>query len=641
VAFAISVGDAEYYWNADASVMTVGEAVFQSAIGQTMKAIATADVAGTSVVVGVVLDSTVSVGAQFRAISSGPVSATTAQWDAVTGQSGGLTPGAAYYLSPTVPGRITPIPPTDDAQYIVYVGTADSATVLSVSVDAPAGPIGGPIAPPVTTRDATSLKLVPATSAEWDNLLGSVGDNTGGPTSIYLMQDASVGAVDVNGTHNLLEVVAGAGHYSYQNSMTGWTRKAVGTSHANVDIGFVKQGGSLPSETTHSYLLLAYVMIQSDSGVDTGILSVCNASFRLGMKTGTRYPSIGDSGGERSVGSKALPLGTVIPVWIKYDITRKTIKVYTPYEIVNQFYSGPSASGPEIDWGVALATGLYASNALYAYGAAFIGPAAEKSDAAIGAITEAMGWDISWADTTVVQDGPGTAVYCPQGALQWRSLLIAPPTLEWALQETSGVVYTESEKDCLLVGQAGTSAGGALTGWTRRGLATVDGTVSCYANSSDTRLPDPRTTSVAMLLYANVSAAAFGSAGSLWSWIFGLVNGYFQMALMDTSGHVGMYTNSVITRGAIDHRGVVRPYLLVYDVTNARLVLYTNAEKVTSSSFHLADTAGQIALGSTSPVVPCAGFKAALFAAWSGAQAEYNDAKARTLLQKLGWTVSW
>ena len=41
-----------------------------------------------------------------------------------------LTPGAAYYLSPTVPGGITSTPPSSPGQIVQKVGFAKDATTL-------------------------------------------------------------------------------------------------------------------------------------------------------------------------------------------------------------------------------------------------------------------------------------------------------------------------------------------------------------------------------------------------------------------------------------------------------------------------------------------------------------------------------
>ncbi len=65
---------------------------------------------------------------------SGEVTLTTTQWDAWTGQSGGLTPGSIYYVG-TFPdeGTITTIAPSISGQFIAQVGIARSSTVMLLS----------------------------------------------------------------------------------------------------------------------------------------------------------------------------------------------------------------------------------------------------------------------------------------------------------------------------------------------------------------------------------------------------------------------------------------------------------------------------------------------------------------------------
>lgn len=65
-------------------------------------------------------------------ISGGPLELTTAEWDAVTGQIGGLTPGAPYFLSPTTLGAITTIPPSAAGLFSAKVGKAITTTTLDV-----------------------------------------------------------------------------------------------------------------------------------------------------------------------------------------------------------------------------------------------------------------------------------------------------------------------------------------------------------------------------------------------------------------------------------------------------------------------------------------------------------------------------
>jgi len=62
---------------------------------------------------------------------------TTAQWDAVTGGSGGLTPNARYYVSSATAGLITATPPVSEGTFVSPVGLALSATELLVTFAAP------------------------------------------------------------------------------------------------------------------------------------------------------------------------------------------------------------------------------------------------------------------------------------------------------------------------------------------------------------------------------------------------------------------------------------------------------------------------------------------------------------------------
>lgn len=67
----------------------------------------------------------------------GPVHLTTAEWDAITGETGGLTLGARYFTGHVNPGtlvRVTSIIPGD---FITFVGTATSPTDLFLQISFP------------------------------------------------------------------------------------------------------------------------------------------------------------------------------------------------------------------------------------------------------------------------------------------------------------------------------------------------------------------------------------------------------------------------------------------------------------------------------------------------------------------------
>jgi hypothetical protein len=69
-------------------------------------------------------------------LTSGPLTLTTSQWDAITGGSGGLVPAARYYLGSSL-GSLTTTPPTASGQYLVVVGSAISATIFLLKPEPP------------------------------------------------------------------------------------------------------------------------------------------------------------------------------------------------------------------------------------------------------------------------------------------------------------------------------------------------------------------------------------------------------------------------------------------------------------------------------------------------------------------------
>lgn len=65
----------------------------------------------------------------------GRLTLTALEWDLVTGDTGGLTPGTPYFLSEVTAGRITKIAPTTG--FVVRMGTAISTVNFEISINAP------------------------------------------------------------------------------------------------------------------------------------------------------------------------------------------------------------------------------------------------------------------------------------------------------------------------------------------------------------------------------------------------------------------------------------------------------------------------------------------------------------------------
>lgn len=116
--------------NGEASAISIGRAVYVSA-GDTVK-LAIANAPTTKNTVGLVFDSSINSGASGNVALAGTLTATTTQWDAVTGQTGGLTVGAKYYLSNTTAGALTTTAPTTG--YVAPIGVALSTTKMVLNI---------------------------------------------------------------------------------------------------------------------------------------------------------------------------------------------------------------------------------------------------------------------------------------------------------------------------------------------------------------------------------------------------------------------------------------------------------------------------------------------------------------------------
>lgn len=121
--------------NGEATSIVIGTPVYISAANTVKKCQASAS--GTMDVLGLVRDVSVATSTAGSVQTDGQLTATTAQWDAVTGGSGGLTAGSVYYVSAATAGQLTTTAPTTTGQFVVRVGKAISTTVLDISIMQP------------------------------------------------------------------------------------------------------------------------------------------------------------------------------------------------------------------------------------------------------------------------------------------------------------------------------------------------------------------------------------------------------------------------------------------------------------------------------------------------------------------------
>ena len=118
-----------------AAAIVIGAPVYASAADTVKRAQANAK--ATCKVAGLGLDTTIAAAGVGNIITSGVLVATTAQWDAVAGTTGGLVFNTYYFVDPATVGKITATVPTTVGQCVSLVGLAISTTELELDIQPP------------------------------------------------------------------------------------------------------------------------------------------------------------------------------------------------------------------------------------------------------------------------------------------------------------------------------------------------------------------------------------------------------------------------------------------------------------------------------------------------------------------------
>lgn len=117
------------------AALVIGTPVYSSAAGTVKRAQANAS--ATARVVGLCYDTSISAAAAGSIAVGDVITATTGQWDTITGGTGGLTFSAIYFLDAATPGKLTTTAPSTIGQYVTKVGVAISTTDLIFDPEEP------------------------------------------------------------------------------------------------------------------------------------------------------------------------------------------------------------------------------------------------------------------------------------------------------------------------------------------------------------------------------------------------------------------------------------------------------------------------------------------------------------------------
>ena len=119
------------------AALVIGAPVYATAT-DTVK-LARANAKATSGILGLGYDTTTAASGTGNIQTDGTLVATTGQWDAVAGTTGGLIFNTLYFLDPSTAGKITSTVPTSSGvgQCVVVIGRALSTTELELQIGQP------------------------------------------------------------------------------------------------------------------------------------------------------------------------------------------------------------------------------------------------------------------------------------------------------------------------------------------------------------------------------------------------------------------------------------------------------------------------------------------------------------------------
>jgi hypothetical protein len=240
------------------------------------------------------------------------------------------------------------------------------------------------------TKDATSNIYVPANASEWSNLLAAANISSGGPASTWLCQEATGNLADSIGATTL----AANGAVTYQNAVTGWTRKAAGIPAAT-SARFQAAAGIGANPASTSVLWLGFLKV-TGAAANRGVMTAGGAAVGTDLEAmsvaTTHVPRLTTVAVTADGASD--PTGAVRPWVICYDRTNSRVTLYTDQEKIPGTYNAGVTDGNKGFGAVQNASVAAASSVLY--GACFSGSAAVLTDAQIKKLLQTMGWTISW-----------------------------------------------------------------------------------------------------------------------------------------------------------------------------------------------------------------------------------------------------
>lgn len=243
-----------------------------------------------------------------------------------------------------------------------------------------------PVAAVAVDQDATSGIYVPSTAAQFTAL------GITAPQHLYLCQEASGDLADSIGG---VTWVANASP-TYQQAVTGWTRKAVRTGNGSVGQRFTAGSGVGPSPGSTSVAILAYVDITASTAsrwvMGMGASATdCGAYVTSAGILGTQVISTNNTA------TSDARTGGVRPILLVFDRAGTLVKLFSDQDAHSGTYSASVGDGQK---GIGAFDGdLNAAGADYLWACMFSGAsaAALSANATAKSYLQALGWTIPWS----------------------------------------------------------------------------------------------------------------------------------------------------------------------------------------------------------------------------------------------------
>jgi hypothetical protein len=233
--------------------------------------------------------------------------------------------------------------------------------------------------------DATSGKYVPSTAAQFTAL------GISAPVSIHLCQEASGSLADSVGSLTL----AATNAPSYQQAVTGWTRRAVGFTAGTANQRFSAGAGVGPNPSTTSVMWLVYAAVIGAQGGNRDMFGPNITGSNACKVQSTTTPRVRNLiNGVTGTGTSDPTATGLQPMVLKYDRTGGAATLYTGQEKIAGTYSAGVTDGTAKGLG---SSGGTVFGGLIAYSAVWSGANAEINDAQAKALLQALGWTIPWS----------------------------------------------------------------------------------------------------------------------------------------------------------------------------------------------------------------------------------------------------